>query len=76
MQDSLWFAGGSARVEKVKRVLAIERSRRAVCIHILQFPMPPNIAPFLHVDVICGATKNNHTPNRTTVTECVIDIFL
>ena len=76
MQDSLRFASRSARVEKVKRVLAVERRRRAVCIHVLQFPMPPNIASFLHVDVICRATKNNHPPNRSAVAERVIDIFL
>ena len=63
VQNSFRFSGGPARVEKVKRMLAIERRRRTIRIHVFQFPMPPNIAAFFHVDVVSGATKNNHSPD-------------
>ena len=53
VQNSFRFSGRSAGVKNVKRMLAVERRGRAVCIHVFQFPMPPNVAAFLHVDVIC-----------------------
>src|SRR6266496_1840539 len=63
VQNSFWFSGGSTCVKKVKRMLAIEWRRRAVCIHVLQFSVPPNVTAFLHVDVVSGATKNDHPPD-------------
>ena len=57
-------------------MLAIERSGWAIGIHILQFAMPPNVAAFLHVDVVSGPAKNDYAPDRSAITKCVIDIFL
>src|SRR5437667_279252 len=76
VQNSLWLSSGPAGVEKVKRMLAVERCRWAVCIDILQFPVPPNIAAFLHVDVVSGPAKNDYAPDRCAITKCVIDILL
>src|SRR5437588_4451607 len=76
VQDSLWLSSGPAGVKKVKRMLAIERSGWAIGIHILQFAMPPNVAAFLHVDVVSGPAKNDYAPDRSAITKCVIDIFL
>src|SRR6266542_6074103 len=76
VQDSLRFPGGAARIEKVERMLAIERRRPAVCIDILQFPMPPDIAAFFHVDVVSGTSKNDHAFDRRATAQRVINIFL
>src|SRR5438045_5564167 len=73
MQNSLRFSSGSAGVEKVKRMLAIERSRWAICVHILQFTMPPNIAAFLHVDVVSGPAKNDYALHRRAFPKSIID---
>src|SRR6266436_6761999 len=76
VQNSLWLSSGPAGVEKVKRMLAIERSRWAIYIHILQFAVPPNIAAFLHVDLVSGPSKNDYALHGRAITKCVIDIFL
>jgi hypothetical protein len=56
-------------------MLAIERSRWAVGIHILQFAVPPNIAAFLHVDLVAGPAKNDYALDRHALAQRVIDIF-
>src|SRR5437016_13748434 len=61
VQDSFRFPSRAARIEKVERMLAIEWCRRAVCVDVLQFPMPPDIAAFFHVDVASGPAKNDYT---------------
>src|SRR5439155_12768562 len=78
MQNSFRFSSGSARVQQIKRVFAIDRCRAAVRIDILQLPMPPNIPPLLHVDVVSGSAKNDHAPDRSRArgTKRVIDILL
>src|SRR5437867_11049754 len=57
-------------------MLAIDCGSWAKCIHILQFSMPPNIATFLHVNVVSGAAKHDHPPDRRAITESAIDILL
>src|SRR6266513_5403506 len=59
MQNSLRFSRGTTRVKKIKRMLAAERYRRAVCIDILQFPMPPDITAFFHVNFVSCSEKND-----------------
>src|SRR5206468_2179289 len=76
VQDSLRLSSGSTGVEKVKRMLAIERCRCAVCIDILQFPVPPNIAAFRHVDLVSGPAENDYALHRSAITQRVIDILL
>ena len=76
VQDSFRFAGRSACVEKVKRMLAVVRRGRTICIHVFQFSMPPNVAAFLHVDVVCRAAKNNYAPDRGAIAKRVIYVFL
>src|SRR5260370_27856417 len=60
MQDPLRLHAGSARIEKVKRMLAIEGCRRKVCIDILQFPGPPDIAASFHGNFVSCSSKNDH----------------
>src|SRR5437016_14629572 len=38
--------------------------------------MPPNVAAFLHMNVVSGAAKNDYALHRSAITKCVIDIFL
>ena len=76
MQNSFRFSSGSARVQKVKRVFTIERHNWTVRIDILQLPMPPNIPPLLHVDVVSGSAKNDHAPDRRSLAKRLIDILL
>src|SRR5438105_7274955 len=52
VQDSLRLSGRAAGVKDVKRMLAIERDRRALRIDIFQFAMPPDVAPFLDVHLV------------------------
>src|SRR5262249_34742604 len=59
MEDAFWFPGGATRVEKVKRMLAVERHGRTVRVDILQFAVPPDVAPFFHLNFIPSATKND-----------------
>ena len=76
VQDSLRLSRRSAGVKEVKRMLAVERRRQALCIHVFQFPMPPDVAAFFHVNFISGPPKNDHAPDRRALAERVIDIFL
>src|SRR5262249_42472851 len=76
VQNPFRFARRSARVEEVKRMLAVDGNWWAICIHVLQFPMPPNVAPFLHLDVVSRASKNNYAAHRGAVAERVIHVFL
>ena len=34
--------------------------------------MPPDIAAFLHVDVVSGATKNDYALHRRPAAQCVV----
>src|SRR4030095_6705308 len=43
VEDAFWFASGATRVEKIKRVLAVERHRWAVCVDILQLALAPDV---------------------------------
>src|SRR5580765_3925246 len=69
VQNSFRFAGRSARVEKIKRMLAVEGRGWTICVHILQFSMPPNVAAFLHLDLVCRAAKNDYAPDRRAIAE-------
>ena len=75
VQDSFRLSGGAAGVKNVERMLAVESSRWAIIIDIFQLAMPPNVAPFLHVDIIVRALKNNHALDRCPAAERVIHIF-
>ena len=57
-------------------MLAVERCRRAICIDIFQFTVPPDIAAFFHVNFVSDPTKNDYLFHRRASTERVIDIFL
>src|SRR4029453_13588806 len=75
VKDAFWFASGATRVEKIKRVLAVERHRWTVRVDILQLAMPPDVAAFFHVNLVSCATENNHALPRRAITECLINIF-
>ena len=63
MEDAFWFAGGPTCIKEVKGVLAVDGRRRTVRIDILQFAMPPDVAAFLHVNLVSRATKNDDAPD-------------
>src|SRR2546423_1728692 len=64
VENSFRFSGRTAGVKNVKRMLAVERHRRAISIDIFQLPMPPHVAAFFHVNVASGASKDNYTFDR------------
>src|SRR4029450_7795256 len=43
VKDAFWFASGATRVEKIKRVLAVERHTRPVRVDILYRTIAPHI---------------------------------
>ncbi len=57
-------------------MFAVERGGRTICIDIFQLPMPPHVAPFLHVDVVAGAAKNDHAFYGRPAVQRVIHVFL
>ena len=64
VQNALRFSGRAAGVENVKRMLAIERDRRAIGVDVFELAMPPDIAAFLDVNLVSGAAKNDHPLDR------------
>src|SRR4030095_9465190 len=76
VQDAFRFSSRTAGVENVKRMLRIYCDRLAISIHIFQFAMPPNVATFFHVNLSSGSSKNDHSSDRGSAAEGVIDILL
>src|SRR5439155_27086551 len=72
----LRFPSGAARIEKIERMLAVEGGWGAVCIDVLQFPIPPCIAAFFHVDFVSCAAKNDHAFDGRVTAQRVLNIFL
>src|SRR5919201_3958399 len=56
-------------------MLAVEWHRRAVGIDVLQLSMPPNVAPFFHVDLVASALKDDDASDGGAAAERIIDIF-
>ena len=75
MQNSLRFSGRAAGIKNVKRMLGIEGNGLAIHTDVFQLAMPPNVAPFLHVNFIADAFENDHTFYRGTATQSVVDII-
>src|SRR5207248_11017950 len=75
MQNSLRFSGRAAGIENVKRMLGIEGNGLAIRTDVFQLAMPPNIAPFLHVNFIAHAFENDHTFDRGAAAQSVVDII-
>src|ERR1700745_88384 len=63
MQNPLWLSSRTTRVEKIKRMLAVEGCRRTVRVDILQLAMPPDVAAFFHVNIVSCATENDDAPD-------------
>src|SRR5262249_54659198 len=74
VQNSLRLSGRTAGVKNVKRVLAVHRRRRTIVADVFELAMPPNVAPFFHMDLIMGALKNDHAPHGRAATESIIHI--
>ena len=53
VQHALGFAGRAAGVEDEERMLAVERLRGAIGVGVGDQLVPPEIAPRLHVDLLC-----------------------
>ena len=75
MQNSFRFPGRAAGVENVKRMFAVDWRRRTVVIHIFELAVPPNVAPFFHVDLVMRALKNDHPFDRCPDAKRVIDVL-
>src|SRR2546430_5532377 len=75
VENSFRFSGRTAGVKNVKRMLAVERHRRAISIDIFQLAMPPHVAAFFHVNVASGASKDNYTFDRLVAAKRIINIF-
>jgi hypothetical protein len=44
-------------------MLAIDGHGRTVRVDIFQFAMPPDVAAFLHVNLVSCATENDNAPD-------------
>ena len=76
VENSLGLSGGSAGVEDKERMLAVEMLGRAVGGDILHLPVPPDIAPFLDVDVDVRAPEDDDLLDGSVPLQGVIDILL
>ena len=59
MENPLGFAGRTAGVKDEQRRFAVEFLRRTFRVHVIQLPMPPDIAALGDVDFVIGAPEHN-----------------
>src|SRR5450432_922883 len=57
-------------------MLAIEWDSRTMRVDIFQLAMPPDVAAFLDVDLVAGASENDHALDRRLALQRFIDVLL
>src|SRR2546430_16591844 len=57
VQNSLRLSSGSAGIEKINRVLAVERNGGTLYIYEFQFPTPPDVAAFFLATIVPDPPK-------------------
>src|SRR4029077_9835479 len=76
VQDSFRLSGGTAGVENVKGMFAVEWRRRAIFIDVLQLPVPPNIAFIFYMDFVASPAEHDHPLDGCLAAQRVIHISL
>jgi len=76
MQDTLWFACRSRRVEKEQGILGVHDLRRTIRTLFDDFLMPPKITTFGPRNLGACSTEDENIPDMGAFLQCVVDDFL
>jgi hypothetical protein len=76
VQNSLRFSGRTAGIKNVKRVLAIKRDWADNPRQRIAFRGATRRRGLLNIYFVTGAPKYDHSLDRCSAAQCVVDVFL
>src|SRR5713101_6662117 len=76
MHNALGLAGGAAGIESVERMLRIELRGLAFGALAGNQLVPPEVAPFAHLNLVADPFQHDDFLDRLTLFQRLIDIFL